>query len=698
MAAITQFPGAGCIVEFLLGNEVQIAWIMEEQKGKLRLFLPNRREMNLSSARILPWAGPVYGAGQSKDAVVELLNRHRERRERLSAEAAPVELWEMAQGEVSSASAEWFAELGYSSPDADTVAACGRALLRCKTHFRFQPPEFEIYDAATVEARRQAEEAARLREAMICGGADWFRRLWEARTARKSAPAPESAPEEPVRSRLEHMLRTRITDPETVEDDTLWKQVTRGLPDDPFLPLLLAESWGLVPEHYNYWLDRADYAAGTDWEQAFRGETEALAAAVADPSRLPPAGDETFISIDSASTRDIDDAFTIAAAQDGGWDVQVALACPAWFWDFESPLGKAVAHRASSLYLPEGTYHMMPEALGEGAFSLFAGERRPALIVSVHVAPDGALSGQGFRVASVALARNLSYPDCDAVLDAGSDNPAAPYAEQLRLGWEMGQRRLDYRISQGAVIIERPELDFVLQGEGADVTVDIREHEAAPKSQLLVAELMILANAALAAWAVERQVPLLFRTQDVAVPREYAGVWRSAPDIARVVRSLAGASLDVRPRPHAGMGLAAYSAVTSPLRRFPDLVNEAQLLSVLANGRPRWNEAQLSALLLSLNVRLELVGQVQKLRPRYWKYLYIQQQARRHGEECRWKAEVAEENDMWVNVSLPEVQINLRGKRSLFGEKVFPGQELMVRLGKISPLRAEAVILAVRES
>ena len=125
MAAITQFPGVGCIVEFLLGNEVQIAWVMDEQKGKLRLFLPNRREMNLSSARILPWAGPVYGAGQSKDAVVELLNLHRERRERLSAEVAPVELWEMAQGEVSSASAEWFAELGYSSPDADTVATCG---------------------------------------------------------------------------------------------------------------------------------------------------------------------------------------------------------------------------------------------------------------------------------------------------------------------------------------------------------------------------------------------------------------------------------------------------------------------------------------------------------------------------------------------------------------------------------------------
>ncbi|MBQ8744370.1 MAG: ribonuclease II, partial [Mailhella sp.] len=106
---------------------------------------------------------------------------------------------------------------------------------------------------------------------------------------------------------------------------------------------------------------------------------------------------------------------------------------------------------------------------------------------------------------------------------------------------------------------------------------------------------------------------------------------------------------------------------------------------------------QLSSLLLSLGMRLEAAGQIQRFRPRYWKYLYIQQMAAQHPNECFWRAEVAEENDMWVNVNLPDVQLALRAKRSLFGEKVFPGQEFMVRLGKINPLRAEAVILDVQE-
>ena len=693
---IVQNPAAGCIVEFMQGNEPQIAWVMEEQKGKLRLFLPNRRETTLSPSRILPWSGPSYSAAQSKDAVVDILNRHRERRERLTSEVAPVELWEMAQGEMDRAPAEWFAELGYTNPDADAVAACGRALLQCKTHFRFQPPEFEIYDAATVESRRQAEEAARVREAMVCGGADWFRRLWEARTGRHPVPDLSSAPEESVRNRLERMLRARMIDPETVEDEALWKQVTKGLPDDPHLALLLAMTWGLVPEHYNFWLDRADYESGTAWEEAFAGETQALVQAVESGEKLPPAEDSAFISIDSATTRDIDDAFRIASAEDGGWNVEVALACPAWFWDFDSPLGKAVFHRATSIYLPEGNCHMMPETLGEGAFSLFEGQLRPALVVGAHVAPDGTLGEGSFRFASIKVAKNLNYPDCEAALN-GEENAASPFAESLRLAADMSDRRLAYRVEHGAVIIERPEIDFELEGEGADTTVKLKPYPSAPRAQLLVAELMVVANAALAEWAVKNDVPLLFRTQDVAVPKEYAGVWKSAPDIARVVRILVAASLDVSARPHAGMGLAAYSPVTSPLRRFTDLVNEAQLMSMITRGELRWSREELSDMLMHLSIRLEAAGQVQRFRPRYWKYLYIQQQARAHGDECCWKAEVAEENDMWVSVSLPEVQLGLRGKRSLFGEKVFPGQELHVRLGKVNPLRNEAVILDVRE-
>ena len=67
---LIRFPGAGCVVEFMQGNAPQIAWVLEEQGGRLRLLLPNRREMALQAGRLLPWAGPQYESGQSRDAAL----------------------------------------------------------------------------------------------------------------------------------------------------------------------------------------------------------------------------------------------------------------------------------------------------------------------------------------------------------------------------------------------------------------------------------------------------------------------------------------------------------------------------------------------------------------------------------------------------------------------------------------------------
>ncbi len=141
------YPAPGCVVEYMEGNAVQIALVMEEIGGKVRLLLPNRRELRLNSSRLLPWLGPVYEVGQSKDALVHLLEEHKVRREDLAASVPVIEAWELAQGEVNAAPAIWFAELFLNGPTTDHIAAYGRALLGCKSHFRFQPPEFQVFSA-----------------------------------------------------------------------------------------------------------------------------------------------------------------------------------------------------------------------------------------------------------------------------------------------------------------------------------------------------------------------------------------------------------------------------------------------------------------------------------------------------------------------------------------------------------------------
>jgi exoribonuclease-2 len=238
----------------------------------------------------------------------------------------------------------------------------------------------------------------------------------------------------------------------------------------------------------------------------------------------------------------------------------------------------------------------------------------------------------------------------------------------------------------------RPDPQYRLEGEGADVRVTMTEGPP-QRSQDLVAEMMILASGAAAQWGEQRGAPLLYRVQDVALPREYAGVWTLPHDMARIMKALVPSGLELAPRPHAALGVSVYSPVTSPLRRYPDLVNEAQLLHMLQHSRPRWSQMELCALLPLLNARLDAAGQVQRFRPRYWKLLYVRQQ----GDKFWWDGVVTEENESLVTVNLPREQLLVRDKRKFFSDRVYAGQAVQLRLGKVNPLENKISILEVAE-
>lgn len=738
MSDCVRYPAPGCVVEYLEGNAVQIALITEEAGGRLRLLLPNRRETRLNASRLLPWLGPLHGADLGRDEAVRLLEQHKKCREDLASDVPVMDVWEMAQGEVSVAPATWFAELFTSDPSADQVSAYGRALLACKSHFRFQPPDFQVFPADMVE-KRLVEEKNRLeREALIAGGAAFLRMLWDVACRKRELPPPpvEGAssgewPSADVAESLEEVLRSRMVDPEGQEFDALWRTLGKGLPDVPHLPLQLLVAWGKVPPHYNFWLDRAGYASGDDWWTAHRDEVDALVraaesgqmpdaalftpaaptpcmcddAAVSIPAVAPatsllfepgplPESPLPFVSIDSASTRDVDDAFHVQSTDDG-YLLTLALACPALYWHFGGVLDRAVLHRGTSIYLPEGDCHMLPEVLGTAAYSLLAGTPRPALCVEIPVDAQGRYGSCRTYLARVRLAANLTYRDSQAVLDAQSeglalpDNPAAAHAGQLSVGLELARKRQNTRIEDGAVVMDRPDPVISLEGEGADVRVHVGPDYCAPDAQMLVAEMMILASAAVAHWARERGMAMLHRVQDVVLPREYAGVWSTPQDMTRIMRALTPSGLEVQARPHAALGLDRYTPVTSPLRRYPDLVNEAQVVHFLCTGQPRWSEDALVSLLHALSPALDGAGQVQRFRPRYWKLLFFRQQ----GDKVWWSGVITEENDAFVSVSLPDQGMFVRGRRKLFDDRAHPGLQVDVRIGKVHPLYNEIMIL-----
>ncbi len=724
--AIITFPGPGCIVEFLEANRVIQAYVLESSGPQLRLYTLGKRETKMPASRLLPWAGPAYGPSASRQEMDERLALHHDKRKALTGEIDVLQLWELAQGEMEKADVSWFAELLWPEADIDRLAALGHALLNAKTHFKFNPPHFEIYPAELVEQRLQKAEAERRTEEVVSAGSLFLRKLWDISNNRRGPLTNADLPPEETASLIRRMILARLADPESTESDSLWKMLIKSLPEETHLPLLLAIAWGLKPPHYNFWLDRADYSPAEDWDAPFKAEQDALAAAVASAA---PAQNEAplveggFISIDPSTTLDWDDAFKLEAlgpdaAGRGRLRLSLALACPAAFWPFGSALDEAVAYRSTSLYLPEGSLHMMPRRLSLELFSLKSGPALPALLVEIEVGEDGELFSVAPRQAWVKIAANLGYEMVEEVLDgsegpAGPDtsvpgnpapaspaNPARPWQGMLRAASALASALQKRRVERGAVITEKPDPAVRLEGGGNEPLVRMEPEKACPLAQNLVGELMILCNSGLAQWGLERGLPLLYRTQDVALPKEFAGVWTSAPDIFRVIKALPPAGLELAPRPHAGLGAAVYATFTSPMRRYVDLLNEAQVIEFLRSGQPRFSPEALQGQLPALAERISLTGQVQRFRPRYWKLLYLlqQNQGARDGGKPWWEATVLEENDNFVNVNLDAVQITLRTPRNRFAEKVYQGQSIVVRLAKINPLHNEVQIVEAMEN
>jgi len=679
MASKLLSASPGAIVEYLQDNQPVIGFVLEDSSKQLRLLNINKRLVKLPSPRVLPWIGPLLSTSMSRQEVLEALQEHHLKRERIQDALDPMDIWELAQEEAIDAEVDWFAGLLWQDPDVDHLAALGRAMLHCKTHFKFQPPRFIVFDRDKVEAKQAAQEAERKRRELLNEGQPLLKALWDMHRQGHPLELPPVSSE--TEETLTDLLKQGVTDPENQAFLDLWKDLRRGLPEAPHLPLILSQAWGLLPRHHNHHLDQAGYDWGDDWAEPHRDEIDRLEQEVT-RSRSEPE-DLSLISIDSPSTRDIDDAFALRPGPGGDLQLTLALACPTLGWDFGSSLDQAVAHRVSSVYLPEGTAHMLPESLGTDLFSLLQDRDKPALLVDISLDQDGLVRQTGIRFGWVRLQQNMSYEQVEGLLEAGHDE------HRLRTALDLAARLRERRIEAGAVILEQNDPSITLEPEADDVRIHLSPPKTHPKAQLVVSEFMILANSAVADWAQSRGIPLIHRTQNIALPHKNAGVWEDPVDIFQIFRDMSSSRLDIAPKPHASLGLKRYAPVTSPLRRYVDFLNLAQLAGIARTAQPKFSADQLEAMLPHLSARNQAVSQIQRFRLRYWKLLYL----KRYSKLYHWQGVVVADNGNMVTLSLPREQLFVRGERKIFGDKIIPGQRYQLRLGRIDPLNNEIHVI-----
>ena len=313
------------------------------------------------------------------------------------------------------------------------------------------------------------------------------------------------------------------------------------------------------------------------------------------------------LTIDDDKTTEVDDALAVEELGDGTLRYWIHIADPGRWIAPDSPLDLEARRRGTTVYLPTGRFTMFPSALAEGPFSLNAGIVSPALSFGCVLAPNGALTSLKVVPSLVRVERRLSYHQAQDLVAQG-DTVLGRLAETAR-------QREQWRISQGAVIIHLPETEVKVDLEGNKVQVGVYTAEAARD---WVAEFMVLAGEAAARFAIENEIPMLYRVQRPGEAVEVDHLPEGpAREFGKIV-SMSRSSLSSQPGPHAGLGLASYVQATSPIRRYGDLAVHRQLKAAAAGELPPLDSEALAILAAELDPLNAQAAKLERNANRYW--------------------------------------------------------------------------------
>ncbi|EAX9869748.1 exoribonuclease II [Salmonella enterica] len=328
-----------------------------------------------------------------------------------------------------------------------------------------------------------------------------------------------------------------------------------------------------------------------------------------------------FVTIDSASTEDMDDALYAEELADGRLQLTVAIADPtAWIAE-DSKLDNAAKIRAFTNYLPGFNIPMLPRELSDDLCSLRANEVRPALACRMTIAADGAIDDDiAFFAATIESKAKLAYDNVsDWLENSGTWQPDNEgIAQQIRLLHRICLSRGEWRHHHALVFKDRPDYRFVLgeKGEVLDIVAEPRRI-----ANRIVEESMIAAN--LCAARVLRDklgfgiynvhtgfdpanaeaLAALLKTHGLHVDAEEVltleGFCKLRRELdaqpsgfldSRIRRFQSFAEISTEPGPHFGLGFEAYATWTSPIRKYGDMINHRLLKAVIkgeAIARPQ---------------------------------------------------------------------------------------------------------------
>jgi exoribonuclease-2 len=631
-----KYPGT--LAEYLDEGRLRPALLVREQANQAIVLDGSGRERTVSRDLVLvryPDRRPL------REALAQALTQLEHERAQLAAELDLNLLWEVVREHERSYTAEELAELFFGRRSPVAVAVTLDALFADRLYFVRRHMNFLARSAEQVERLHIQYDRIRLRSE----SGRRLSNLLHAVLVNRTLPAPDEAA--PLTAELKRYLENPFT---RSRDLTLMLETTASEITPAEAAYEILERLGAAPPGPRF-------AVIGGVRRSF-GEAALAEATSATPPARELSEDDQPITIDDEETLEIDDAISCQALPDGNVRLRIHIALVADFVSKGGPLDTEAAARGATVYLPETTVRMLPDPISTGTASLIAGHERNVFTTDVTLSPSGDIVRFSIYPSAIRIKQRLSYDEADLLLaqaeNAGGDQETLMLGRLLDAANQLRERRRE----AGAVLMQRRETKIRV----TDGHIVVKLIDNASPSRQLVAELMVLNNHCAARFAVEQHVPIVYRVQP-----SVAG----EPGMQRP-------RLSLYPEFHTGVGLDCYSQLSSPIRRYMDLVLQRQLVSALTDRRGTvYQPDELLALLANAENTESEGRELERRAKRYWLLLYLQQELRdRPLEAIALRGGNAAELEPYA----------IRG--SLHGAPNVPTHaRILVRIGRVEPMR-----------
>lgn len=366
------------------------------------------------------------------------------------------------------------------------------------------------------------------------------------------------------------------------------------------------------------------------------------------------------ITIDDEDTKDIDDAISFIP-NENGFTIAIHIADAAHWVQPDTWLDKEAHARSTTMYLPERKIEMLPYNLSEDICSLIEGQDR--LAVSLIVDFNHANEIVDFKVVEsvINVNKRLSYKEAD------EKDINEPFLAKLS---EITNSLKEMRLNKGAIIFNLPELKIKIT-ENKDIILD--KYKQNSPSQLIVSELMILANSLVADFMNKNKIPCIYRHQEE--PLEIVDFNDQINPVIQMYkqrRFMKKSEVSTNPQEHHGLGLKSYTQMTSPIRRYSDMVVHRQIKSFLRKNTSYYSEDQIKEIINFSEHSIYVANLIQRNANRYWLCKFL---SREIGNKT--PALVLDVLDDRYQVQLSDFLIELPLFKEL-GVKLEAGQEIEV--------------------